>query len=643
MYSHTKKITAVFLSLVMLMSAFSVCAFAKTDDTNIITAADAKAAAKIATASDEISANIILPGISQSNATYCDADGNPILKGDGGELSGGLLIIDDTDLVPKLLKQLLWPLLTTLFLQRTNKKLAERVRAVVDDLFSIQRTDKTGRAVNNLVLDTYPYPLSEYSADDKDYFYRRLPMWSVIDAIEAKYGVDGEQYTYLYTFPLIGDPMESAAGLKDFIALVKEQTGCSKVNLIAISMGGSILSGYLDLVREDGGDYSDIDKIINIVAALDGSDIIADFYARSWNLDDGFLYGEYVPLIMEAENNDAWIGHAINVALRILPKDTLYTILTAAFDGILENLLLYDAQFWATVPSDRYEELADRYFSTEDTAEMRARTDRFQTCRVNLKDNLQAAVSGYGVEVYSVAGYDRKYTSGDYAFLGIVASNAGANSDSIIDIDSTTLGTTYAPAGEKLAYEGGGVSPDGSIDISTAMFPDTTWFFHGQHHEVGRDDVIIRLLGEIVANNIKSVNDDERFPQFNNWRLTWDIYRRDSGLLKKAETVLNDETGAYTEEQKAAVRPVYEKAVAFLENTVMGEDEYDKGMALKDELNDALAPTGLTNAKKAPAWYVKILEKIFTAWDACLMKTVGGQGVSDKVKEPFEKVLGVDL
>lgn len=628
-----KKSVSVTLALIMLLSVFGVCAFAKDSGVSVITADDAKTAARLVSSSDEISANIILPGISQSTATWCDENYRPILKPNGDTLSGGLLIIDDTNVAWKVIKQLLIPLLSSILLQHTSNKLAERVRAVVDDLFSIQRCDKDGNPVNNLVLDRFPYPLSQYSQSDRDWFYRRLPMWYVIDAMEEKYGVNGEDYTYLYTFPLIGNPIESAEGLKDFIQLVKEQTGCRKVNLIAISMGGSILSAYLDLIREQGGDYSDIDKIINIVASLNGTDLIADFYAREWNLADEYLYGEYALRIMESQGLDPWVGHLINIALRILPKDTLYTILTAAFDGILDDLLVYDPQFWAVLPSDRYEAIADRYLGSEDTAVLRAKTDREQEARLNLADNLKKAVNDYGVEVYSVAGYGRHYDSGDYSFLGITASSATTNSDSIIDIDSAALGTTYATAGETLGYDGDSVSPDGSIDVSTTLFPDTTWYFHGQHHEVGRDDVIIKLLGQIVANNIKSVNDDPNFPQFNNWRLTMPIYRRDSGLLMKAEEVLNDTTGKYTAEQKAAVKPAYDKAVAFLANTVMAEDEYDKGLEIEAELNDALAVTGLTSPTEKEAWYVKILNKFFGKWDECLMKHVGGQAVSDRAKE----------
>ena len=624
-----KRSVSILLSLLMLLSVFSVCVFAKNDDVNVIAANDAKTAAKLATASSEVSANIILPGISQSTATLCDDEGNPILKPNGDELSGGLLIIDDTNIVWKLIKQLLVPLMSSILLQHTNRKLAERVRAVVDDLFSIQRCDKDGNAINNLVLDYFPYPLSQYEQSDKDWFYRRLPMWYVIDAMNETYGIDGEDYTYLYTFPLIGDPIESAEGLKDFIALVKEQTGCEKVNLIAISMGGSILSAYLD----NTDDYSDIDKIINVVACLDGTDLMADFYAREWNLSDEYLYGDYALRVMESMEAEPWVGHLINVALRILPKDTLYTILTAAFDGILENLLVYDPQFWGVVPSDRYEALADRYLGDEETAVLRAKTDREQQARLDLADNLNKAVNDYGVEVYSIAGYGRYYDTLDYSFLGIVASNATTNSDSIIDIDSAALGTTYAPVGETLG-SGGRLSPDGSIDASTAVFPDTTWYFYGQHHEVGRDDVIIKLLAQIVANNIKSVDDDPNFPQFNNWRLTMPIYRRDSGLLLKAEEVLNDDTGKYTAEQKAEIQPVYDKVVEFLSNTVMAEDEYEKGIELRWELNDALASTGLTTHTEKPKWYVKYLNEFFTAWDARLMKRVGGKGVSDKIKEP---------
>ncbi len=640
MSKQIQRAISVLLTIILAFSTFSVLSFAAEDDnTESAAASDIATTSNEATASivqttsnfagtDDISATIIIPGISQSVSTYCDENGDPILNDDGEELSGGLLIIDDSNIVKMILKNLLIPLLFAILSQRVTSGLYSGVYDTICELFSIQKTDTQGNAVNNLVVDTYDYPLSEYDESDKSWFYRRLPMQPVVEQLSETYGVDAEEYIYLYTFPLIGDPMESAEGLDDFIDLVKSQTGCSKVNLVAVSLGGTIVSAYMDLTMENGGDFSDIDKVIGVVACYDGTDLFADFYARNWNLDDEFLYSEYLTTIMTESGSDEYVGHLLNIAIRILPKKVLYTILTAAMDGILDTLLLYNPQFWSMVPSDRYEELADYYFSDAEYSVIKAKTDRFQQARVNLDDNLVYANENYGTEVYTVSGYGRQYDTGDYCYFGITGSSSTSNSDSIIDVDSSSLGATYATAGETLGITGDYVSPEGEVDASTCTFSDTAWFFYGQHHEVGRDDVVIKLLAGIVCNEIKDVNSSESFPQYNFNRNTKNLTKSD-GLIAKAEAVINNEDGEYTQDEIDSIMPAYENACALLEQTVLTASSDDEATEATNELRDALAGLGLESYTSTTGIFVKLLNVLTRGLDNLVMKIIGGQGFSD--------------
>lgn len=602
--SKFKKIISIVLAVVMTFSMFSVVSFAEdeSDYTGELIAAS--------TNSDERVATIILPGIGQSDSTY--------VKDDGSEVSGGLLLLDTDGLVGTILKKLAWPLLSSIFTQRVNANLGDAVYEVVSDLFYIQASDKEGNAKEDLVLTRYLYPLADYNEDDKGWFYRMFPMEPVVEAMNETYGAtdatyDAEDYIYLSTFQLISDPYKSAKELKDFIAMVKEQTGCEKVNLVPISLGGTIMTAYLQLVQEEyNGDFSDINKIINIVACLNGTDLFSDFFAREWNLSDEFLYDEYIDLIVEANGMDAYMGSLIKIALKIIPKQALYAILTGAIESLLDNMLVNCPQFWAMVTKERYEELADRYLVGADYAVLREKTDWFQNARVNLVDNLNYVKDNYGVVTYSVAAYGLQFTDGEYNFFGIVGSSATTNSDGIINIDSASLGTTYAIPGEKVA-NAVSPSPDGELDISTCAFPDTTWFFKNQHHEVGRNDVILKLLGQILVGNITSVNDDlakESFPQFNYGRVTRNL-TRDGRLMDQAEEVIANEEGLYTEEQIATVEPVYQKAVAMLNKTVLDENSAAEAEDMITELNNALACTGLTSVDKGDSFMTKVLNKVF--------------------------------
>lgn len=596
-----KKVISVILAALMAFSAIGVVSFAEEDamdyTNELITAT---------TGSDEKVATIILPGIGQSDSTY--------VKEDGSTVSGGLVLLDSEGIVGPVVTKLALPLLASIATRSAALNLQDAAYEVISDLFYIQASNKDGTGKEDLILTRYPYALSQYNEDDHGWFYRMFPMEPVVEAMAEKYGAadpsyNPEDYIYLSTFQLIGNPYDSAKELKDFIGMVKEQTGCEKVNLVPISLGGTILTAYLQLIQEEyNGDFSDINKIINIVACLNGTDLFSDFFDRKWNLADEFLYDEYIDLIVEANGMQPYMGGLIKIALKIIPKPALYAILSGAIEGLLDNMFVNCPQFWAMVTKERYEGLADRYLVGEEYALLRSKTDWFQNARVNLINNLNYVKDNYGVVTYSVAAYGLQFTDGEYNFFGIAGSSATTNSDGIINISSASLGASYVVPGA--VYEGAVMpSPDGELDISTCAFPNTTWFFKNQHHEVGRNDVILKLLGQILVGEITDVKSSSNFPQFNYGRVTRNL-TRDGWLMDQAAEVIANEERLYTQEQIDTVKPVYEKAVAMLDKTVLDENSAKEAEDMIKELNDALACTGLTSVEAGPSFIDNLLNKV---------------------------------
>ena len=597
-----KKVVSIFLAVLMTFSAIGVVAFAEEDATVDYTSQIVAAA----TSSEDKVATIILPGIGQSDSTY--------VKEDGSTVKGGLVLLDTDAIAGPVITKLAWPLLKSIGTQTADPALQDAVHDVISDLFYIQASNKDGTAKENLILTRYPYALSQYDEDSHGWFYRMFPMEPVVDAMNAKYGAtdskyNAEDYIYLSTFQLIANPHDSARELKDFIAMVKKQTGCTKVNLVPISLGGTIMTSYLQLVQEEyNGDFSDINKIINIVACLNGTDLFSDFFAREWNLADEFLYDEYIDLIVEANGMEPYMGGLIKILLKIIPKPALYAILSGAIEGLLDTMFVNCPQFWAMVTKERYEGLADRYLVGEEYAALRKETDWFQNARMSLVDNLNYVKDNYGVVTYTVSAYGLQFTDGEYNFFGIAGSSATTNSDGIINISSASLGASYVVPGAK--YENAVMpSPDGELDISTCAFPETTWFFDNQHHEVGRNDVILKLLGQILVGDITDVNSSAAFPQFNYGRVTRSL-TREGHLMDKAEEVIANVDGLYTQDQIDTVKPVYEKAAAMLNETLLNENSAAEADAMTKELNDALACTGLTSKEAEPDFFTQLLNKI---------------------------------
>ena len=230
---------------------------------------------------------IILPGINHSPYYLADESGNALLDSNGKAITATLLMLDETNLKKDIIR-LVPRLLASLLIQR-DAGAAEGVSKLVYDLMDYMEMKPDGTTVNNLITRKFDSPVSEMSEADRSFFYTMLPVEPIAELC-------GEDNLFLYTFDLFGDPMESAKGIDAFIDSVLKKTGAEKVNLASVSLGGTMLAAY----AETGKNLSKVNKIVNMVSLLDGTDIMADFIDRSFNVSDEFFRKEYFPLIMES-------------------------------------------------------------------------------------------------------------------------------------------------------------------------------------------------------------------------------------------------------------------------------------------------------------------------------------------------------
>ena len=524
---------------------------------------------------------IILPGINHSPYFLADKDGNAVLDSSGNALTSTLLLLDRTPLKKDIFK-LVPRLLASLLLQR-DIGATEGISTLVYDLMHYMDMNPDGSSVNNLVTKTFDVPVSEMNESDKKFFYTMLPVEPIAE-------VCSEDNLFLYTFALFGDPMESAKGIDGFIDAVLEKTGAQKVNLATVSLGGTMLTAY----AETGKNLSKVHKIVNMVSLLNGTDIMADFIDRSFNVSDEFFRKEYFPLVMESLTGDRTLGNLINILLHLMPRKLFEGVVSAAYGTLHDTVIINNPQFWAMVPAERYEALADKWIKND---VLRAKTDAFQQARVNLKRNL-SEMSKNGTEIFSVCGYNLSYTDGDYSFFGVVKSSESANSDGIIPVSSTSLGATAVKAKTQFSkeylesHDSKYISPDKCVDASTCLFPDRTWFFSGQHHEVGRNDAVIRLTALILNGAVREVSSTTLFPQFNGARNSRSMTRVPNGKLFIALEAM--EGASLTAEQKELLRPAYENALAVIRNTVCDSEKTEKA---QEELLEAMRKVGLEPEK----------------------------------------------
>lgn len=561
---------------------------------------------------------IVLPGINHSPTYLYDENDKPVMDSKGEKQIGGtLLILNTDDLLKKILPKALFSLLATIATQH-NILLDKVAYEAAATAFSIQKCNDEGNYVNNLKTQRWNYPLSQMTEDEVNWVYRMVPMQRIVDII-------GADHTYFYTFNLVGDPMQSAKELDEYIDMVKKQTGHDKVDLLPVSLGGTILTAYLDAYG-----HKDINSIVGVVACLNGTDIVADLMARDFNISDEYLHHEYIPTILKESNGRGTLGYLINCILHILPQAGFNALLTGAMSGLLDTMVLNCPQMWAMVPSYRYDALASRYLSAKPV--LKAKTDRFQQARLNLKKNVLDAVAD-GVKVNFISGSGLAFGEEMYTFFSIMSSSGKVNSDGIINLSSTALGTTGTVGGATIAkqahdnpdYPGYSyLSPDGTIDISTAVLPDNTWVFLKQYHEVGNNDVVLNLAKALLLGEIENVHSNPaKYPQYNYFCNTKTLRRWRINDGKKAL-----EKTDLSEEDRAEIVAAIAQAEAVLEMTVADQTAVEAAQARLDTI---LYKVGQLTPPKEESKLAPGLEKFFESMSWMLYKTLGGGSVYDKI------------
>lgn len=538
----SKKIISVILCVIMVftMSAVAITANAKDDVTPVV----------------------FIPGIGQSQTYKYDDEGNEIASWNMLHVNTDFASFSIIDWVKMI--RLVAGLVVTIAVQRDVVS-ESTIKGALEVLFVDHLRKDDGTFVNNVVTPNYPCPISGYNEKARGIFDRRIPCQALVDEI-------GEDNVYCYNYSIFSNTFENAQGLNDYIEnVVLPQTGSDKVILVPMSMGASVVNNYLNLYP----DSNRIEKIISVVGAWQGSSVFADLMLADF--DENAPDMVYTDAIQQI-GVDAMTGSLINIAVRILPKQEVDNLLYDIISAFVKTLIVPNTSLISLCPPDRYEEFADKYLQGEEFAETKAQTDSYAKAQRELKERLEYQQEKYGTEFYFIAGYNLGFGggSGDFGFFKFFETQDSTNSDEVIEISSTAPGTSYVPAGTSFSDEYKAdpthhVSPDGSIDTSTAYFEKTTWYFNKQYHELTNNNIALKLAYDIAMNKVKSIDDcKDIYPQFNNVRNLKKLNR----YLGDAEQVFK--LGVLSAEDDAALKKAVADANAVIANTIIDPATDDK-------------------------------------------------------------------
>lgn len=548
----TKRVISIFLVLVML---FSVTASAG----NSGYVADYDTETPV----------IIVHGMSQNNTYLVDENGEWV-PDETGYVTGWPLEIDVMPLIKRALPNMLLSILT-----RKNVGLTEAMYEGTYNALSLIEKDNDGKYVNNIEVPCYEMPMSELPEDVKEEYYTFLPIQELSEIV-------GEDDVYYFGYDSLGDVMYETEKLHHYIhdvVLPKSPNG--QVKLCHISLGGTIAINYLETYPED---YELIKKMVFVIPAIDGSDIIGDLLTGNLSVfyDDNTLYEDLLVTLL----GETPLAYALNMVLRILPTDVLKSALGGLANGLVDIAALRSTMIWALCPDAYYEEAKAMWLEdNEDLAGILEDVEYFMNARANFEENL-FALRETGCEIFNLACYDVN-------LFPLCKEYKTKNADRVIHAASPAMGATFADLGETLGegYEAVGtycdnpdhnhLSPDGVVDATTGLLPCTTWYFKAQAHEqLPENDVALALAIRVMAdNNMKDVYSNPAYPQFNEGRLTFNA--RDN-----IEAWNEADKSNLTAEEIDAITAAVEKVEALLNETIVDQAAWKAADA---ELEKALA------------------------------------------------------
>lgn len=502
---------------------------------------------------------IIIHGIGQSEVYALDENGNRIISKDGKEVTAWPPYVD----MDYITQSLAAPLVKSVLLQR-DAGLSDKAAEVINTVFAPLSTGPDGNAVNNIELVRYPYSVARCSEKEKRFIYSSMRLDFFTQ--EA-----GEDHLYYFAYNSFGNNLSTTAELYEYIQQVKRETGHDKVNLVPVSLGGTIANSLLEYYPQV---YDDLNRVVFIVPALDGSNIIGDVYTGNLSLDGQSLYRDMFPSFI-----DGYLGYLINILLRLLPKNVVDAILAKALPALTDSVLVNCTVMWSLVPDAYYEQAVEMHLSGPEHAEIKRQTDLYHQAQLDSDENIQKLIDR-GIGVFDIVDYN-------YPLYMIAGSWDECNSDGVIHLASTSMGSTSAlpdtPLPDDYTQQNthcsnpahDHMSPERIVDASTGLLPDHTWYFKNQHHEgTGRNDVIIMLATELLlSNDITSVYScPERFPQFN-------VGREARGFWGDIAAAKSVDQSALAPEDAAELQAAIEQAEAMMNNTVVDYPAYEAARA----------------------------------------------------------------
>ncbi len=327
----------------------------------------------------------------------------------------------------------------------------------------------------------------------------------------------GERISFRYDWR--GDPIEIASDLNDFINYVCEVSGSDQVSISCHSLGGIITLSYLSIYGNE--------KVKGV--AFDTTAIFGETYTGELLCGNVDITGDslisYLRFAFEGNEYDNLINGIFDILqaagladfVEDIGDTLVEKLLPRAYPEIIAPLFAGWPTIWAMTPDEYIDEAMTFVFdevykdSETDRSGLIEKIERYNELVREHKTETLLNLD----EVAKVGVISR------YGYSSIPATPVWQNmSDGVVDSKNTSFGATTALYGETFSaeYLSGKdeeyISPDLTLDASTCLFPEKTWFIKSLKHSDETDEVeqLIDLI--LYSENEITVDTYKEFPRF---------------------------------------------------------------------------------------------------------------------------------
>ena len=313
---------------------------------------------------------------------------------------------------------------------------------------------------------------------------------------------------YIFNYDTRIGPVDVAKELNEYIKWVQADSGSERFELVGASYGSCVVLAYLE-------EYPDmvqyIDSLVLSVPAINGVDFIGELFSGKINADpdalvsfvEGKLDIEEVSLLLSALNKTGTLDMLLDSFVEPVAKAAF---LDAVMD-IIHDIFGTWPSLWACVAQEHfYDALVNIYGEDYDNPnhEYAVHIERLIYYHENIQMNhveILKDAADRGVKVNVIC----KYGSATIP----LSMKGNIMSDIFVNLEGASFGATCSMHQQKLPddytqalyTEYDFISPDGSVDASTCLFPFNTWYVKNLTHSV-KNDAYVELINAIAYEDL---------------------------------------------------------------------------------------------------------------------------------------------